>query len=138
MIFVHHVIFRFTRRENQFEICLICLTVLSAVFLCVFIAYLPILQTDTNLSIFRIQSAVGHLFREFLHSKNFLEIHTAKLQGAATESGASVFKVSYFDRTWNLACLWDCLFLIVVTSSCMRHARRKEGEVTTDNRERHW
>jgi aspartyl/asparaginyl-tRNA synthetase len=56
------------------------------------------LRTDTNLSIFRIQSAVGHLFREFLHSQNFLEIHTAKLQGAATESGASVFKVSYFDR----------------------------------------
>jgi aspartyl/asparaginyl-tRNA synthetase len=55
-------------------------------------------RLDTNLSIFRIQSAVGHLFREFLHSQNFLEIHTAKLQGAATESGASVFKVSYFDR----------------------------------------
>lgn len=54
------------------------------------------LRTDTNLAIFKIQSAVGSVFRKFLESKQFTEIHTPKLQGAATESGASVFKVSYF------------------------------------------
>lgn len=59
-------------------------------------------QTDTNLSIFKLQSAVGNLFREFLTKKNFIEIHTPKLQGAATESGASVFKVAYFDRSFFL------------------------------------
>ncbi|CDZ96758.1 aspartate-trna ligase [Phaffia rhodozyma] len=54
------------------------------------------LRTDTNLAIFKIQSAVGQCFREFLTKQRFIEIHTPKLQGAATESGASVFKVEYF------------------------------------------
>lgn len=43
-----------------------------------------------------MQSGVGNLFREYLNSQGFTEIHTPKLQGAATESGASVFRVSYF------------------------------------------
>ncbi len=34
--------------------------------------------------------------REYLDNLDFVEIHTPKLQGAATESGSSVFKVSYF------------------------------------------
>jgi aspartyl/asparaginyl-tRNA synthetase len=43
-----------------------------------------------------LQSAIGTFFREYLDSQGFIEIHSPKLQGAATESGASVFKVSYF------------------------------------------
>ncbi|KAI0793451.1 aspartate-tRNA ligase [Abortiporus biennis] len=54
------------------------------------------LRTITNQAIFRLQHAVGHLFRDYLESKGFIEIHSPKLQGAATESGASVFQVSYF------------------------------------------
>lgn len=54
------------------------------------------LRTTTNQAIFRIQHGVCKLFREFLDDRGFVEIHTPKLQGAATESGASVFKVSYF------------------------------------------
>ena len=53
-------------------------------------------QTPTNQAIFRLQSATCQLFREHLNSQGFVEIHSPKLQGAATESGASVFKVSYF------------------------------------------
>ena len=53
-------------------------------------------QTQTNQAVFKLQSAIGHLFREYLDSQGFIEIHSPKLQGAATESGASVFKVSYF------------------------------------------
>lgn len=53
-------------------------------------------QTTTNQAIFKIQSGIGNLFREYLNSQGFVEIHTPKLQGAATESGASVFRVSYF------------------------------------------
>jgi aspartyl-tRNA synthetase len=53
-------------------------------------------QTQTNQAIFKIQSAISHLFREHLDVLGFVEIHTPKLQGAATESGASVFKVDYF------------------------------------------
>lgn len=54
------------------------------------------LQTQTNQAIFKIQSGIGDLFREYLSANGFTEIHSPKLQGAATESGASVFKVSYF------------------------------------------
>ncbi|OAL37402.1 aspartate-tRNA(Asn) ligase [Fonsecaea nubica] len=61
------------------------------------------LRTATSQSIFRIQAAVGNLFRCSLDEQRFVEIHTPKLQGAATESGASVFKVNYFGRPAFLA-----------------------------------
>ncbi|KAJ9113559.1 hypothetical protein QFC20_001910 [Naganishia adeliensis] len=54
------------------------------------------LRTPVNQAIFRVQSAVCQLFREQLNSLGFIEIHSPKLQGAATESGSSVFEVSYF------------------------------------------
>lgn len=54
------------------------------------------LRTPTNQAIFRLNHGVCRLFREFLEDRGFIEIHTPKLQGAATESGASVFKVDYF------------------------------------------
>ena len=53
-------------------------------------------KTQTNQAVFTLQSAIGDLFREYLSSHGFMEIHSPKLQGAATESGASVFKVNYF------------------------------------------
>jgi len=61
------------------------------------------LRTQTNQAIFKLQSAIGTFFREYLNSKDFTEIHSPKLQGAATESGASVFKVSYFKSNAFLA-----------------------------------
>ncbi|KAK4056607.1 GTPase required for pre-60S ribosomal subunit nuclear export and maturation [Microbotryomycetes sp. JL221] len=61
------------------------------------------LRTITNQAIFKMQSGVCNLFREFLNQKGFVEIHTPKLQGAATESGSSVFKVSYFKGNAYLA-----------------------------------
>ncbi|KEP55699.1 aspartate-tRNA ligase [Rhizoctonia solani 123E] len=54
------------------------------------------LRTQTSQSIFVMQSAVTDLFRQALQAQGFIEIHSPKLQGAATESGASVFKVDYF------------------------------------------
>jgi aspartyl/asparaginyl-tRNA synthetase len=56
-------------------------------------------QTQSSQSIFILQSAVSDLFRESLKSRGFIEIHSPKLQAAATESGASVFKVDYFKGT---------------------------------------
>ena len=41
--------------------------------------------------------------RQALDEQGFIEIHTPKLQGGATESGASVFKVEYFSRGAFLA-----------------------------------
>jgi aspartyl-tRNA synthetase len=61
------------------------------------------LRTTTSQAIFRIQSGTCTLFREYLLSKNFIEIHTPKLLGAASEGGANVFTVSYFDRKAYLA-----------------------------------
>ena len=61
------------------------------------------LRTSTSQSIFRIQSATCNLFRAALDEREFIEIHTPKLQGAATESGASVFQVNYFGRPAFLA-----------------------------------
>lgn len=61
------------------------------------------LRTPTNQAIFRIQSAVCELFREFLINLNFTEIHTPKLISAASEGGADVFKLSYFGQDAFLA-----------------------------------
>ncbi|WAQ92261.1 hypothetical protein PtA15_16A167 [Puccinia triticina] len=60
-------------------------------------------QTPVNQAIFRVQSRVCNLFRRFLDDEGFIEIHTPKIQGAATESGASVFKLGYFEQTAFLA-----------------------------------
>ncbi|KAF2836372.1 aspartyl-tRNA synthetase-like protein [Patellaria atrata CBS 101060] len=61
------------------------------------------LRTSAAQGIFRVQSGIGHLFREYLDTQGFIEIHTPKLQGGATESGASVFKIDYFGRGAFLA-----------------------------------
>lgn len=61
------------------------------------------LRTTASQGIFRIQSGICNLFRAQLDSEGFIEIHTPKLQGGATESGASVFKVEYFGRGAFLA-----------------------------------
>ena len=61
------------------------------------------LRTTPSQSIFRIQAGICNLFRGYLDDRGFLEIHTPKLQPAATESGSSVFKVEYFGRPAFLA-----------------------------------
>ncbi len=61
------------------------------------------LRTTASQGIFRIQSGICSLFRQQLDSEGFIEIHTPKLQGGATESGASVFKIEYFGRGAFLA-----------------------------------
>lgn len=43
------------------------------------------------------------MFRTYLDSQGFIEIHTPKLQASSTESGASVFEVNYFGRPVYLA-----------------------------------
>lgn len=61
------------------------------------------LRTGPAQSVFRIQSGICNLFRTYLDDQGFIEIHTPKLQGGATESGASVFEVNYFGRPAFLA-----------------------------------
>ena len=61
------------------------------------------LRTLANQSIFRIQSGVCQLFREFLVQKDFIEIHSPKIVASASEGGSSVFKLNYFNRFAYLA-----------------------------------
>ncbi|RPD53983.1 aspartyl-tRNA synthetase, cytoplasmic [Lentinus tigrinus ALCF2SS1-6] len=61
------------------------------------------LRSPASQSIFRIHAGVCDFFRTFLTEKGFIEIHSPKLQGSATESGAAVFKVDYFRRPAYLA-----------------------------------
>ncbi|KAJ2599516.1 aspartate--tRNA ligase dps1 [Coemansia sp. RSA 1285] len=61
------------------------------------------LRTITNNAIFKIQAAVGLLFREYLTNQNFTEIHSPKIIGAASEGGSNVFQISYFKRSAYLA-----------------------------------
>jgi nondiscriminating aspartyl-tRNA synthetase len=60
-------------------------------------------RIPSSRAIFRIQSGICTLFRTFLSERGFMEIHTPKLQGGATESGSSVFKVDFFGRDAFLA-----------------------------------
>ncbi len=61
------------------------------------------LRTDKNTLMFKVQSYFISRCREFLLNREFIEIHTPKLIGAESESGAGVFKVDYFDRNAYLA-----------------------------------
>lgn len=61
------------------------------------------LRTPANQSIFRIESMVGCLFREVLIRKGFVEIHTPKLIGGASEGGSEVFRLDYFGQPACLA-----------------------------------
>lgn len=61
------------------------------------------LRTEKNQLIFKAQTVLTNAMREFLLERDFLEIHTPKLIGAASESGADVFQVKYFDDTAYLA-----------------------------------
>lgn len=53
------------------------------------------LRTPANQAIFRVQSAVGQLFRQYLLSLSFVEIHTPKLIAGASEGGSQVFSLLY-------------------------------------------
>jgi len=61
------------------------------------------LRTDENQLIFKVQTTLINAMRQFLLNKSFLEIHTPKLIGTASESGSDVFEVKYFDRSAYLA-----------------------------------
>jgi aspartyl-tRNA synthetase len=61
------------------------------------------LRTPANQAIFRIESMVGTLFREYLYKQNFVEIHTPKLIGGASEGGSDVFTLNYFGQPACLA-----------------------------------
>ena len=61
------------------------------------------LRTERNQLMFKVQTCFVNALREFLVKRNFMEIHTPKLIGTASESGSDVFEVKYFDGKAYLA-----------------------------------
>ena len=61
------------------------------------------LRNPKNQLIFQFQSYLVNAMREYLLKNDFIEIHTPKFIGTASESGAEVFEVKYFDRKAYLA-----------------------------------
>lgn len=61
------------------------------------------LRTDENQLMFKVQTVLVNAMRQYLLDNNFIEIHTPKLIGTASESGSDVFEVKYFDTKAYLA-----------------------------------
>ena len=61
------------------------------------------LRSEKNVLMFKVQTCMINAMREFVVNNNFTEIHTPKIISAASESGAEVFEVKYFDRKAYLA-----------------------------------
>lgn len=61
------------------------------------------LRTNKNQLVMKFQSYLINAMREYLINKKFIEIHTPKFIASASESGADVFEVKYFDGKAYLA-----------------------------------
>ena len=61
------------------------------------------MRREQNQLMMKMQTTLTAALRDFLLERNFIEIHTPKLIGAASESGSEVFEVKYFDTKAYLA-----------------------------------
>ncbi|TAK04066.1 aspartate--tRNA(Asn) ligase [Patescibacteria group bacterium] len=61
------------------------------------------LRRPANHLIFRVQTTAEHAMRQFWLDQGFIEIHSPKFMGSASESGAELFKVEYFGGLAYLA-----------------------------------
>ncbi len=64
--------------------------------------YLDLRRPINNL-LFRVETTVEAAMREYWIKNDFLEIHSPKLVGAPSESGAELFTLDYFERKAYLA-----------------------------------
>jgi nondiscriminating aspartyl-tRNA synthetase len=64
--------------------------------------YLDLRRPDRRL-IFEVQTTVERAMREVWATQGFIELHSPKFMGSASESGAELFKVEYFDGVAYLA-----------------------------------
>jgi aspartyl-tRNA synthetase len=64
--------------------------------------YIDLRRPDRRL-IFEVQTTVEQAMREVWRRERFIELHTPKLMGSASESGAELFRVDYFDGEAFLA-----------------------------------
>ena len=61
------------------------------------------LRSERNRLIFQVQTVIAASFRNYLLKNGFMEIHSPKIIGTASESGSDVFEVKYFDTKAYLA-----------------------------------
>jgi aspartyl-tRNA synthetase len=61
------------------------------------------LTTETSLAVFKIRHTALQAIRNFLFEKGYLEVQTPRIIASATEGGAELFSVKYFDQTAYLA-----------------------------------
>jgi len=64
--------------------------------------YLDLRRPDRRL-IFEVQTRIEQAMREFWREEDFIELHSPKLMGSASESGAELFHVDYFEGDAYLA-----------------------------------
>jgi nondiscriminating aspartyl-tRNA synthetase len=64
--------------------------------------YLDLRRPERRL-IFEVQTTIEHAMREHWREQRFIELHSPKFMGSASESGAELFRVEYFDREAYLA-----------------------------------
>ena len=61
------------------------------------------LRSEKNTLMFKVQTCLFNAMRNYALKENFIEIHSPKLIGAASESGSDVFEVNYFGNKAYLA-----------------------------------
>jgi len=61
------------------------------------------LSREENHAVFKIQHVACEAARGFLSKLGFLEVHTPRIIGSATEGGAALFSVDYYDKPAYLA-----------------------------------
>ena len=58
---------------------------------------------EENLAVFKIQHTAVEAIRNFLFERGFMEVHTPRIIASATEGGAALFSVEYFEKEAFLA-----------------------------------
>ena len=58
---------------------------------------------EKNIAVFKIQHKAVEAIRDFLFERGFLEVHTPRIIASATEGGAALIQLDYFDRKAYLA-----------------------------------
>jgi aspartyl-tRNA synthetase len=56
-----------------------------------------------NIAVFKIQHTAVEAIRSFLFKRGFIEVHTPRIISSATEGGAALFSIDYFDTKAFLA-----------------------------------
>jgi aspartyl-tRNA synthetase len=58
---------------------------------------------EGSIAVFKVQHTAVEATRDFLFKRGFIEVHTPRIIASATEGGAALFPVEYFDRKAFLA-----------------------------------